>query len=91
MGPDSTLFAQKAEAPSPQNTHGTPKGTSERRGCAGGRKYGLGFSQDQICSPSELERTSEARGLLDKAFPPHNIMLYRDPSLWRCRVTFRGP
>lgn len=75
-------------------THMAPKGTTERQGCAGGRKHGLGVSQDKICSPSELERTSEGRGLLDKASrpsPTHNIMLYRDPSLWRCPVSEGRP
>lgn len=47
-----------------------------------------GGSQDEICSPSQLERASERRGLLDKG--PPNIMLYRGPSLWRLLVSGGG-
>lgn len=48
----------------------------------------LGGSRDETCSPSQLERASEGRGLLDKG--PPNIMLYRGPSLWRLLVSGGG-
>lgn len=87
-GPTPHFLPRKAEAPSPQNTQGPPRGAGERQGCAGRREPDLGGSQDEICSPSQLERALEGRGLLDKG--PPNIMLYRGPSLWRLLVSGGG-
>lgn len=72
----------------PKIHRGPPRGAGERQGCAGSREPDLGGSQDEICSPSQLERASEGRERLDKV--PPNIMLYRGPSLWRLLVSGGG-
>lgn len=77
-GPTPYFLPRKAETPSPQNTQGPPRGAGERLGCVEGREPDLGVSQNEICSPSQLQRASERRGPLGKE--PPNIMLYRGPS-----------